>query len=60
MDTSNQMMLEVNKDGSITFIIYYGTELDNHVSYLFMGWKHFLAHFGPMLPLTSCEFRISA
>jgi hypothetical protein len=50
-----QIRINVVTNGVYVKIYYNAYDMDACKSYFMADWKHVIAHFGDMLPLTSCE-----
>ena len=58
-DTRNQIDLFTSaKHNSVNVTFSYGSNGDNDRNYHFADMRHFLGHFGDILPLTDCVFHI--
>jgi len=54
------MILTVHASGAVSFDIYQDALGHASARYGFMHVNHFLAHFGAILPLTSCALHVRA
>lgn len=53
-----QIVISVTPRSCYMVIYYDGEHMDHSTTYCFIDMRHLLAHFGAMLPLTTCEIHV--